>query len=119
MQRTSNGRDSGPNLRLFVDYERELTMQRSAMASAILGLSALQPSARSSLRRVPLADGMAGSVILPIAIPVVFGFALAVNLMFGYTINRFTLFALILCSRGDFGDLRRRGGMEDNAGCFP
>ena len=35
-------------------------------------------------------------MIVAVAVPVVFGLTLAVNLMFGYTINRVTLFALIL-----------------------
>ena len=33
---------------------------------------------------------------MAVAVPVVFGLTLGVNLLFGYTINRVTLFALIL-----------------------
>ncbi|KAA0213830.1 MAG: efflux RND transporter permease subunit [Leptolyngbya sp. PLA3] len=40
--------------------------------------------------------GWRESIIVVIAIPVVFGLTLLVNLLFGYTINRVTLFALIL-----------------------
>ncbi len=40
--------------------------------------------------------GWREAVIVAVAVPVVFGLTLAVNLMFGYTINRVTLFALIL-----------------------
>lgn len=40
--------------------------------------------------------GWRESIIVAIAIPVVFGLTLLVNLLFGYTINRVTLFALIL-----------------------
>ena len=40
--------------------------------------------------------GWREALIVSIAVPVVFGLTLAVNLMFGYTINRVTLFALIL-----------------------
>ncbi len=40
--------------------------------------------------------GWREAIIVSIAVPVVFGLTLAVNLMFGYTINRVTLFALIL-----------------------
>lgn len=40
--------------------------------------------------------GFREAIIVAVAVPVVFGLTLAVNLMFGYTINRVTLFALIL-----------------------
>lgn len=40
--------------------------------------------------------GWREAVIVAIAVPVVFGLTLAVNLLAGYTINRVTLFALIL-----------------------
>lgn len=40
--------------------------------------------------------GWREALIVGIAVPVVFGLTLAVNLMLGYTINRVTLFALIL-----------------------
>lgn len=40
--------------------------------------------------------GWREALIVSIAVPVVFGLTLAVNLLFGYTINRVTLFALIL-----------------------
>jgi multidrug efflux pump subunit AcrB len=40
--------------------------------------------------------GWREAVIVAVAVPVVFGLTLAVNLIFGYTINRVTLFALIL-----------------------
>ena len=40
--------------------------------------------------------GWREAVIVAVAVPVVFGLTLAVNLLFGYTINRVTLFALIL-----------------------
>ena len=40
--------------------------------------------------------GWRESLIVAVAVPVVFGLTLAVNLMLGYTINRVTLFALIL-----------------------
>ncbi|MBN1343199.1 MAG: efflux RND transporter permease subunit [Phycisphaerae bacterium] len=40
--------------------------------------------------------GWRESLIVAVAVPVVFGPTLTVNLMFGYTINRVTLFALIL-----------------------
>ena len=43
-----------------------------------------------------LALGWREALIVAVAIPVVFGLTLAVNLMLGYTINRVTLFALIL-----------------------
>ena len=39
---------------------------------------------------------MAEALIVAVAVPVVFGLTLAVNLMLGFTINRVTLFALIL-----------------------
>jgi multidrug efflux pump subunit AcrB len=40
--------------------------------------------------------GWREALIVSIAVPVVFGLTLLVNLLFGYTINRVTLFALIL-----------------------
>ena len=40
--------------------------------------------------------GWREALIVAVAVPVVFGMTLAVNLMFGFTINRVTLFALIL-----------------------
>ena len=40
--------------------------------------------------------GFREALIVAVAVPVVFGLTLAVNLLFGYTINRVTLFALIL-----------------------
>lgn len=43
-----------------------------------------------------LSMGWRAAIVVAIAIPVVFGLTLAVNLLFGYTINRVTLFALIL-----------------------
>ncbi|MFO0814191.1 MAG: efflux RND transporter permease subunit [Gemmatales bacterium] len=43
-----------------------------------------------------LSMGWRAAVVVAIAIPVVFGLTIAVNLLFGYTINRVTLFALIL-----------------------
>ncbi|MEZ6124473.1 MAG: efflux RND transporter permease subunit [Planctomycetaceae bacterium] len=43
-----------------------------------------------------LSLGWREALIVAVAVPVVFGLTLAVNLLFGYTINRVTLFALIL-----------------------
>ncbi len=43
-----------------------------------------------------LSLGWRAALVVAIAIPVVFGLTLAVNLLFGYTINRVTLFALIV-----------------------
>ncbi len=40
--------------------------------------------------------GWREAMVVAVAIPVVFGLTLVVNLLFGYTINRVTLFALIL-----------------------
>ncbi len=40
--------------------------------------------------------GWREAIIVAVAVPVVFGLTLAVNLLFGFTINRVTLFALIL-----------------------
>ncbi len=40
--------------------------------------------------------GWREALIVAVAVPMVFGLTLAVNLMFGFTINRVTLFALIL-----------------------
>ena len=40
--------------------------------------------------------GWREALIVAVAVPVVFGLTLSVNLLFGYTINRVTLFALIL-----------------------
>ena len=48
--------------------------------------------------------GWREALIVAVAVPVVFGLTLAVNLMLGYTINRVTLFALIL----SLGTPRRR-----------
>lgn len=43
-----------------------------------------------------LSLGWREAFIVAVAVPVVFGLTLAVNILFGYTINRVTLFALIL-----------------------
>lgn len=43
-----------------------------------------------------LSLGWRAAIVVAITIPVVFGLTLAVNLLFGYTINRVTLFALIV-----------------------
>lgn len=43
-----------------------------------------------------MALGWREAFIVAVAVPIVFALTLAVNLMFGYTINRVTLFALIL-----------------------
>jgi multidrug efflux pump subunit AcrB len=43
-----------------------------------------------------LSLGWREAFIVAVAVPVVFGLTLAVNLLFGFTINRVTLFALIL-----------------------
>ncbi|MDX2036992.1 MAG: efflux RND transporter permease subunit [Isosphaeraceae bacterium] len=43
-----------------------------------------------------LSLGLREAMIVAVAVPVVFGLTLGVNLLFGYTINRVTLFALIL-----------------------
>ncbi len=43
-----------------------------------------------------LSLGWREAMIVAVAVPVVFGLTLGVNLLFGYTINRVTLFALIL-----------------------
>ncbi len=43
-----------------------------------------------------LSLGWRAAIVVAVAVPVVFGLTLAVNLLFGYTINRVTLFALIL-----------------------
>src|SRR5262245_18019203 len=43
-----------------------------------------------------LSLGWRAALVVAVAIPVVFGLTLAVNLLFGFTINRVTLFALIL-----------------------
>ena len=40
--------------------------------------------------------GWREALIVAVAVPVVFGLTLAINLLCGYTINRVTLFALIL-----------------------
>ena len=50
----------------------------------------------SSWRCLTLGLGWREALIVAVAVPVVFGLTLAVNLMLGYTINRVTLFALIL-----------------------
>jgi multidrug efflux pump subunit AcrB len=57
-----------------------------ALAAAVLIVVAL----------LTLALGWREAFIVAVAIPVVFGLTLAVNLLFGYSINRVTLFALIL-----------------------
>lgn len=43
-----------------------------------------------------LSLGWREALIVAVAVPVVFGLTLAVNLLFGYSVNRVTLFALIL-----------------------
>src|SRR5690606_6871041 len=43
-----------------------------------------------------LSLGWREALVVAVAVPVVFGLTLAVNLLAGYTINRVTLFALIL-----------------------
>jgi multidrug efflux pump subunit AcrB len=43
-----------------------------------------------------LSLGWQAALVVAVAVPVVFGLTLAINLLFGYTINRVTLFALIL-----------------------
>lgn len=43
-----------------------------------------------------LSLGWREAIIVAVTIPVVFGLTLAVNMLFGYTINRVTLFAMIL-----------------------
>lgn len=48
------------------------------------------------LALLTLAMGWRAALVVAIAIPVVFGLTLTVNLLFGYTINRVTLFALIV-----------------------
>jgi multidrug efflux pump subunit AcrB len=40
--------------------------------------------------------GWREALIVAVAVPIVFGLTLTINLLFGYTINRVTLFALIL-----------------------
>ena len=57
-----------------------------ALAVAILIVLAL----------LTLSLGWRAALVVALAIPVVFGLTLGVNLLFGYTINRVTLFALIL-----------------------
>ncbi|MCA9257830.1 MAG: efflux RND transporter permease subunit, partial [Planctomycetales bacterium] len=57
-----------------------------ALAVAILIVVAL----------LTLSLGWREAIIVAIAVPVVFGLTLAVNYLFGYSINRVTLFALIL-----------------------
>jgi multidrug efflux pump subunit AcrB len=57
-----------------------------ALAVAILIVLAL----------LTLSLGWREALIVAVAIPVVFGLTLGINLLFGYTINRVTLFALIL-----------------------
>ncbi len=57
-----------------------------ALAVAILIVIAL----------LTLGLGWREALIVAVAVPVVFGLTLAVNLIFGFTINRVTLFALIL-----------------------
>ncbi len=48
------------------------------------------------LALLTLSLGWRAALVVAIAIPIVFGLTLAVNLLFGYTINRVTLFALIV-----------------------
>lgn len=48
------------------------------------------------LALLTLGLGWREALIVAVAVPVVFGLTLTVNLLFGYTINRVTLFALIL-----------------------
>lgn len=48
------------------------------------------------LALLTLSLGWRAAFVVAVAIPVVFGLTLAVNLLFGYSINRVTLFALIL-----------------------
>lgn len=57
-----------------------------ALAVAILIVIAL----------LTLSLGWRAALVVAVAIPVVFGLTLGVNLLFGFTINRVTLFALIL-----------------------
>lgn len=57
-----------------------------ALAVAILIVIAL----------LTLSLGWRAALVVAIAIPVVFGLTLAVNLLFGFTINRVTMFAMIL-----------------------
>jgi len=49
-----------------------------------------------ALALLTLGLGWREALIVAVAVPVVFGLTLTVNLLFGYTINRVTLFALIL-----------------------
>ena len=58
----------------------------SPAASAILIVVAL----------LTIGLGWREALIVAVAVPVVFGLTLAANLMLGFTINRVTLFALIL-----------------------
>ena len=48
------------------------------------------------LAMLTLSLGWRAALVVAIAIPIVFGLTLAVNLLFGYTLNRVTLFALIV-----------------------
>jgi len=48
------------------------------------------------LALLTLAMGWRAALVVAVAVPIVFALTLAVNLLFGYTINRVTLFALIL-----------------------
>ena len=58
-----------------------------------------------------LSLGWREALIVAVAVPVVFGLTLGVNLLFGFTINRVTLFALIL-SLGPAGRRPDRGRRE-------
>ncbi len=80
------------NMELIVTRNYGLTANEKvnelveALAVAILIVVAL----------LTLALGWREALIVAVAVPVVFGLTLAVNLMLGFTINRVTLFALIL-----------------------
>ena len=80
------------NLELIVTRNYGLTANEKvnelveALAVAIVIVVAL----------LTLALGWREALIVAVAVPVVFGLTLAVNLMLGFTINRVTLFALIL-----------------------
>ena len=62
--------------------------------------------------------GWREALIVAVAVPVVFGLTLAVNLMLGFTINRVTLFALIL-SLGLAGGRSDRGRGEHRPALRP
>ncbi len=80
------------NMQLVVTRNYGLTADEKvnelveALAAAIIIVVAL----------LTLGLGWREALIVAVAVPVVFGLTLAVNLMLGYTINRVTLFALIL-----------------------